>query len=137
MRFVAGQEISIEALEKSRSRAVPELSGDIKFRSIASRDNEALGEPWHRLQPRQRFGQSRFRNRESLAHVHCRCLMAKAKTKYAHLTPALCPHPMYDSGGGRPLTSITYPCFATALRASTNWLVMKVIRVPNARSIKP
>src|ERR1700692_4412295 len=93
MRFVAGQEISIEALEKSRSRAVPELSGDIKFRSIASRDNEALGEPWHRLQPRQRFGQSRFRNRESLAHVDCRCLMAEAKTKYAHLTPALLPPP--------------------------------------------
>src|SRR5258708_210237 len=29
----------------------------------------------------------RFRNRESLAHVHCRCLMAKAKTKYARGKP--------------------------------------------------
>src|SRR3984957_4028981 len=28
MRFVPGPEISIEGLEKSRSRAVPELSGD-------------------------------------------------------------------------------------------------------------
>src|SRR5271166_3752423 len=117
MRFVPGLVISIEALEKSRSRAVPELSGDIKFRSIASGDNEALGEPWHRFQPRQRLGQSRIRNRESLAHVHCRCLMAKAKTKYAHLTPAFCPHPTTAEADG-PFTSITYPCFATALRAS-------------------
>src|SRR6185295_14177217 len=92
MRFVRGLEISIEALEKSRSRAVPKISGDIEFRSIASGDNKALGEPWHSLQPRQSFGQSRFRNRESLAHVHCRCLMVKAKTPYAHLTPAFCPH---------------------------------------------
>src|SRR5580692_3545706 len=93
MRFVPGLEISIEALEKSRSRGVPELSGDIKFRPIASGDNEPLGEPWHRFQPRQRFGQSRLRNRESIAHVDCRCLMAKAKTKYVHLTPALLPPP--------------------------------------------
>src|ERR1700720_2520221 len=117
MRFVPGPEISIEALEKSRSRAVPKLSGDIKFRSIASRDNEALGEPWYPLQPRQRFGESRFRNRESLAHVHCRCLMAKAKTKYAHLTPGFCPHPRTAEADG-PFTSITYPCFAAALRTS-------------------
>src|SRR5258706_104343 len=92
MRFVLGLEISIEALEKSRSRAVQELSGDVEFRSIASADNETLGEPWHSLQPRQRFRQSRFRNRESLPRVHCRCLMVKAKTPYAHLTPAFCPH---------------------------------------------
>src|ERR1700693_4087198 len=99
MRFVPGPEISIETLEKSRSRAVPELSGDVKFRSIASGDNEALGEPRHPLQSRQRFGQSRFGNRESLAHAHCRCLMAKAKTKYAHLTPALLPPPNVTAPG--------------------------------------
>src|ERR1700722_3684441 len=92
MRFVRGPEISIEAVEKCRSRAVPELSGDVEFRSIASGDNEALDEPWHRLQPCQRLGQSRLGNRESLADVHCRCLMAKAETKYVHLTPAFCPH---------------------------------------------
>jgi hypothetical protein len=27
-------------------------------------NNEALGEPWHPLQPCQRFGQSRYRNRD-------------------------------------------------------------------------
>jgi hypothetical protein len=40
---------------------------------------------WHRqIDHQERFGQSRFGNCESLAHVHCRCLMAKAKTQYAH-----------------------------------------------------
>src|ERR1700741_1576829 len=108
MRFVAVPEIAIEALKKSRSGAIPELSGDVKFRSIASRDNKALGEPWHPLQSRQRFGQSRFRNRESLKHVDYRCLMAETKTKYAHLTPAFLPAPN-DSERRKKLVGLRAP----------------------------
>src|ERR1700722_5469360 len=108
MGFVAGPESSVEALEKSRSRAVPELPGDIKFRSIASRDNKALGEPWHPLQSRQRLGQIRFRNREPLEYVDYRCLMAESKTKYAHLTPALLP------GRGAPKKRRANSCLVRA-----------------------
>jgi hypothetical protein len=41
-----------------------------------------------------------YRNRESLAHVHCRRLTAEAKTKDVHLTPVLLPVP-HDSQRGR------------------------------------
>jgi hypothetical protein len=40
----------------------------------------------HTLQPRQRIGQSRFRDYKSLPHIYCRRLVTETETKYTHLT---------------------------------------------------